>query len=103
MGENVFVSFDIDAIDSAYCPGVSAPGNIGLSSIEACKIAYQAGMHKNVKLMDLSEYNPNVEEYRTGRLAVLMFYYFLLGYVCRGTFKREMDEHFSMGEGHFLA
>ena len=33
--------------------------------------------------MDVSEYNPAVEEYRTGRLVANMFYYFALGMACR--------------------
>lgn len=102
MGDNIFVSFDIDSIISSECPGVSCPANIGLSAQEACLIAYQAGKNKNVKLMDISEYNPKVEDYVTGRLVVMLFYYFLMGYACRGAFTKEMDEHFAMGEGHFL-
>jgi formiminoglutamase len=30
LGHNVFVSFDIDSISGADCPGVSAPGTIGM-------------------------------------------------------------------------
>ena len=33
--------------------------------------------------MDVSEFNPDVEEYRTGRLVAYMFYYFALGYSLR--------------------
>jgi hypothetical protein len=29
--------------------------------------------------MDLSEYNPLIEEYRTGKLVTLIFYHFILG------------------------
>lgn len=83
IGDNVFLSFDIDAIQSSDCPGVSAPGTIGLTAQEALNICYLAGQSSRVKLVDMSEFNPTVEDYRTGRLLVLMFYYFLLGYAHR--------------------
>jgi arginase family enzyme len=37
--KHIFVSFDVDAINSAYCPGVSAPSVIGgLTEEEAFEI-----------------------------------------------------------------
>jgi len=79
----IFVSFDLDAIGGADAPGVSCPGIVGLSAREALTIAYIAGSHPRVTLFDLSEYNPDVEEYRTGRLAAGIFYYFCLGAASR--------------------
>eukprot|EP01130_Rhizamoeba_saxonica_P013443 TRINITY_DN573_c0_g1_i5.p1 TRINITY_DN573_c0_g1~~TRINITY_DN573_c0_g1_i5.p1 ORF type:complete len:255 (-),score=46.92 TRINITY_DN573_c0_g1_i5:117-881(-) len=79
-GKNLFVSFDVDSISSRDCPGVSCPANVGFTSEEALVIAEASGKCKKVKLFDISEYNPDIEEYRTGRLLVLMFYHFLLGY-----------------------
>ena len=75
---DIFVSFDIDSIISASCPGVSAPATVGLTTQQACDIAFTAGQSFCVKLMDLSEYNPLVEEYRTGKLVTLIFYHFIL-------------------------
>ena len=79
LKENVFVSFDIDSVQSADCPGVSAPSSFGLRAFDAVQICYEAGLSPNVKVIDVSELNPAVEGYRSPRLAVLMFYYFLLG------------------------
>ncbi|PRP81069.1 putative arginase, partial [Planoprotostelium fungivorum] len=79
LGDNVFVSFDIDAISGADCPGVSAVGTIGITAQEALDICYAAGRHPKVRLFDLSEYNPQVEAYRTGRLVANMFYFFSMG------------------------
>ncbi|CAF1493261.1 unnamed protein product [Adineta ricciae] len=76
---DIFVSFDIDSIISASCPGVSAPASVGLSAQQACDLAFIAGQSFHVKLMDMSEYNPIVEEYRTGKLITLIFYHFILG------------------------
>lgn len=59
---HVFVSFDVDSINSAWCPGVSAPSVVGgLSNVEALSIMQKAGTCRKVKLVDLSEYNPAVE------------------------------------------
>jgi len=80
---SIFVSFDLDAICGTDAPGVSCPGIVGLSAREALMIAYIAGTHPQVSLFDLSEYNPEVEEYRTGRLAAGIFYYFCLGVASR--------------------
>lgn len=79
LGDEVFVSFDIDSITGADCPGVSAPGARGLSAEDALQICFTAGQHPRVKLFDLSEYNPAIESYRTGKLVATMFYYFCMG------------------------
>eukprot|EP00028_Trichosphaerium_sp_Am-I-7-wt_P006781 CAMPEP_0168536818 /NCGR_PEP_ID=MMETSP0405-20121227/19850_1 /TAXON_ID=498012 /ORGANISM="Trichosphaerium sp, Strain Am-I-7 wt" /LENGTH=308 /DNA_ID=CAMNT_0008565045 /DNA_START=206 /DNA_END=1132 /DNA_ORIENTATION=+ len=81
--DNVFVSFDIDSINGADCPGVSCPANVGFSSQEALDICFAAGSNPKVRLMDVSEFNPTVESYRTGRLVAQMFYHFLLGVASR--------------------
>lgn len=50
----IFFSFDIDSINSAYCPGVSCPSVIGgLSEEEAYEISFLAGSNKNVYIMDV--------------------------------------------------
>ncbi|ELR23900.1 arginase [Acanthamoeba castellanii str. Neff] len=81
--EAIFVSFDIDSIKSSDCPGVSAPGAVGLTSEDALEICFVSGKNPKVRLVDLSEYNPLVEEYRTGRLVATMFYYFAMGVASR--------------------
>eukprot|EP01102_Stenamoeba_stenopodia_P022319 TRINITY_DN9257_c0_g1_i1.p1 TRINITY_DN9257_c0_g1~~TRINITY_DN9257_c0_g1_i1.p1 ORF type:complete len:342 (+),score=71.65 TRINITY_DN9257_c0_g1_i1:41-1027(+) len=79
----VFVSFDLDAVASSYAPGVSCPGTIGLTSKDALDICFEAGRDTKVRLFDLSEFNPRIDSYITGRLVVNMFYFFLLGYAKR--------------------
>jgi len=83
LGDHIFVSFDIDSISSSDCPGVSAPGSVGLTAQEAIDICFEAGKNPKVCLFDLSEFNPVVEEYRTGKLVTLMFYNFALGLATR--------------------
>ena len=76
---DIFLSFDIDSIISASCPDVSASAAVGLTAQQACDIAFHVGQSFQVKLVDLSEYNPVIEEYRTGKLVTQIFYHFLLG------------------------
>ena len=77
---DIFVSFDIDSIRSSDCPGVSCPSPIGFFSDDAMLMCYHAGLHPRVRMMDFSEMNPLIEDYRTGRLVANMFYYFCMGY-----------------------
>ena len=65
---NVFASFDIDCISSAFCPGVSAPAVRGISAGDALEVAFAAGKWGRTRLLDISEFNPVIEEQRTGRL-----------------------------------
>jgi len=81
--DSVFVSFDMDSIRMADAPGLSCPSIKGLRGREALEIARIAGKNSKVKLFDLSEYNPLIEDERTGRLAAAMFYYFCLGVASR--------------------
>lgn len=42
--EQIFISFDVDSINSAWCPGVSAPSVVGgLKNMEALEIMRRAG------------------------------------------------------------
>ena len=83
--DSLFVSFDLDSIRASEAPGVSCPGIMGLRAKEAFEMAFAAGAHPKVDLFDLSEYNPVIEEERTGRLAVGLFYHFCLGVASRRT------------------
>jgi formiminoglutamase len=77
--KHVFVSYDVDAIISASCPGVSAPATFGISARDAVEMAFEAGLSPNVRMFDMSEFNPRVEEYRTAKLVTQMFYHFVCG------------------------
>jgi formiminoglutamase len=81
--DSLFISFDLDSIRASDAPGVSCPGIMGLRAKEAFEIAFTAGAHPKVDLFDLSEYNPLIEEERTGLLAVGIFYNFCLGIASR--------------------
>jgi arginase family enzyme len=85
--KNVFVSFDIDSVAGSDAPGVSCPATVGLSSQEALDMCLMAGKNPDVKLFDLSELCPAVEDYRTPMLAAYMFYHFLCGVAQRNANK----------------
>lgn len=80
----LFVSFDIDSVSGADCPGVSCPSTVGLSAQDAIDICIAAGRNEKTRLFDLSELNVAIEGYRSPRLAVNMFYFFLIGVAQRG-------------------
>lgn len=61
---------------SAYCPGVSRPSIFGLTVEEIIEIVYLAG--KVVVSIDITDYNPTIEDYRTGFLLGNLIYYFIL-------------------------
>lgn len=77
--DDIFFSFDLDAIRGSDAPGVSCSSALGLSAHDALEMCRMAGQHPKVRLCDLSEYNPVIERYRTGKLVAQMFYYFALG------------------------
>ena len=79
----LFVSFDIDAIKSSDCPGVSCPSTRGLSSEDALDICFRAGKCSRVVGLDISEFNPSIENNITPRLICQMIYYFIMGYRSR--------------------
>ena len=79
----MFLSFDIDSIAGRDCPGVSCPATVGLSAEDAISICHRAGLSANTRLVDVSEMSPDIEGYRTPRLVVNMFYYFVLGVAMR--------------------
>jgi formiminoglutamase len=80
------VSFDLDAVDQASAPGVSAPATGGLDVDTWLKAAYEAGRNPAVSSMDVVELNPRLDvDERTARLAALTVWTFL-----RGLSEREM-------------
>lgn len=79
------VTFDLDAVDHAQAPGVSAPAVDGLPAPLWLDAAFQAGRHTAVVSMDLAEMNPNYDvDHRTARLAALTVWHFLRGLSQRG-------------------
>ena len=69
LGENVYVSFDMDCIDPAYAPGVSVPVPMGLNSVDAVYLL-QKIVKKGLVGMDVMEVCPSFDvKDRTSHLA----------------------------------
>ncbi len=69
IGDNTYISFDMDCIDPSYAPGVSVPVPIGLSSIQAA-ILLKRIAKKGIIGMDVVEVCPPYDvNDRTSHLA----------------------------------
>jgi formiminoglutamase len=80
----VMASFDIDAVDQAYAPGVSAPAAGGLGPELWLEAAFQAGRTPAVTSFDLVEINPSYDrDHQTARLAALTVWSVLRGLASR--------------------
>jgi formiminoglutamase len=78
------VSFDLDAIDQALAPGVSAPAVGGLDTATWLQAAYGAGVSSSVSSIDICELNPLLDaDGHTARLAALTLWTFLSGCAAR--------------------
>jgi formiminoglutamase len=79
------VSFDIDAVDQAQAPGVSAPATGGMSADLWLQAAFRAGQCPHVESVDVVEMNPNYDrDGQTARLAALTVWQVLRGLSLRG-------------------
>jgi arginase family enzyme len=84
----LFVSFDLDVIDQAFAPGVSAMNPSGWDPGTACAWVRAAGRCGRVRCFDIMELSPPHDEYsgeigRTARLAARLFLEFLVGFTER--------------------
>ncbi len=69
--DNIWVSFDLDAVDGIYAPGVGIPNTGGLMYREIMAIAKYIGKKCNVVGVDIVEYNPTKDvEHKTADLAI---------------------------------
>lgn len=75
---DLLASFDIDAVDQAFAPGVSAPATGGLPIDLWLHAAHEAGSSPRVRSIDLVEVNPTLDrDDQTSRLAALTIWTFL--------------------------
>ena len=84
LGNPAFVSFDLDAVDQAFAPGVSAPSTGGFTPAEWLAFAQAGGRHRTVRSVDIAEFNPVYDrDGQTGRLAALTIWHVLRGLAAR--------------------
>lgn len=66
----VYLSLDLDVIDAAFAPGVSAPCVNGLTAFQVKSIIQKVIRSRKLKLFDVVEYNPEYDiDNRTSKLA----------------------------------
>jgi formimidoylglutamase len=83
--EHQFVSLDMDVLDMAYAPGVSAMNPCGMTPGEVGEIVAAAGACPRVRCFDVMELSPPHDEGgRTARLAAHLLLRFLQGFGRRG-------------------
>ena len=76
----VLASFDLDAVDRAHAPGVSAPNSAGLPADLWLEAAYRAGHSSTVRSADVVELNPRFDnDGQTAALAALTVWCLLKG------------------------
>jgi formiminoglutamase len=79
------VTFDLDALDQAFAPGVSAPAARGLAPGPWLRAAFLAGRSPAVASADVCELCPPADDGgRTARLAALTAWEVLRGLAQRG-------------------
>ncbi len=84
VATNLFVSFDLDVLDAAYAPGVSALNPAGWTVGRAEAWVRACGAATRVHCFDLMELNPRFDpEGRTARIAAHLFLTFLAGFAQR--------------------
>jgi arginase family enzyme len=83
-GEALAVSLDLDAVEAATAPGVSAPCPDGFNAAELFACARAAGADPRVRVLDVMELSPPLDQDgRTARLAAMAIWSFLAGYSTR--------------------
>ena len=81
---SILCTFDLDAVDQSFAPGVSAPNPDGLPATMWLDIAYLSGKSPQVTSMDVVELNPVTDvQHCTARLAALTVGRFLTGFAQR--------------------
>ena len=80
----LFISLDLDVIDAAYAPGVSAMNPSGWTPAQAAAWARAAGRELRVRCFDIMELSPAHDRgNRTARVAAHVFLSFLRGFAER--------------------
>jgi formiminoglutamase len=76
-----FLSIDLDGLDAAFAPGVSAPSPFGLPVQHAARLADAAGRHPRFIHFDIMELSPPHDVGGlTARVAALLFLSFVGGW-----------------------
>jgi formiminoglutamase len=93
----VFWGIDLDVVNAAEAPGVSAPNPLGLSGAELCELAALAGAEPRTRVVELTEVNPAFDvDGRTARLAAAAIWHYLAAVAAMGRSHKKK----AMGRSH---
>lgn len=77
-GAAVFWGIDLDVVQAADAPGVSAPNPVGMAAHELCDVLTLAGAEPRTRLVEFTEVNPDYDQDgRTCRLTAAAVWHFL--------------------------
>lgn len=97
---DAFASLDLDVLDGAFAPGVSAVNPAGMSSREVERLVGALGRSQRIRCFDIMELNPRFDQDgRTARLAAHLFLTFLKGLASRWDRSEDMPGHVGSGQG----
>lgn len=97
---DAFASLDLDVLDGAFAPGVSAANPVGMSSREVERLVGALGRSHRIRCFDIMELNPRFDvDGRTARVAAHMFLTFLKGLAARWDRTEEIIGHVGSGQG----
>ena len=82
--KHLFASFDLDVLDAAHAPGVSATNPAGWTVRESAAWVHACGADARIRCFDLMELNPRFDaDGRTARAAAHLLLTFLSGFAQR--------------------
>jgi formiminoglutamase len=91
---DAFASLDLDVLDGAFAPGVSAVNPAGMSSREVERLVGALGRSQRIRCFDIMELNPRFDQDgRTARVAAHLFLTFLKGLAARWDRSEEILGH----------
>jgi agmatinase len=84
-GKTLHISFDVDAVDPAYVPGVSNPDTGGFTSAQAIRMVRELAIQNEVAVIEFDEYSPLLDDrhYNTALVIDRMMRGFLGGKALR--------------------
>lgn len=78
VSDHIVISLDLDVLQAAFAPGVSAPAAEGFTPEQMKALLQCAASFKEVKSLGIYELNPDLDiDDRTARLAAYCAYYFI--------------------------
>ena len=84
-GKLLHISFDVDAVDPSYVPGVSNPDPGGFTAAEAIRMVRELAIQNEVAIIEFDEYSPLYDDrhYNTALVIDRMMRAFLGGKALR--------------------